>query len=252
VRPGYRLNDATLLPIFPLPHSKEPGFPEGLTGFRRMISDWGIDWGRFIDIDERSYGSSQFGDSIKRFDKLLPANSRRLQFAYRIDTALVDPLGSLPASVASNPPPSLAFRNLRRGRQFGLPSGQTVAKAMGLTPLKDAEILIGQGVDKPKPKLKDIVSVAGKAFAGNCPLWTYILAEAMQNHEKPDPRIPVKEKITVSTPQLGPVGGRIVAEVFLGLLFSDPSSYLHKNPGWTPKEGAPYRLKHLVAAALAH
>jgi hypothetical protein len=74
----------------------------------------------------------------------------------------------------------------------------------------------------------------------------------MQNHEKPDPRIPVKEKITVSTPQLGPVGGRIVAEVFLGLLFSDPSSYLHKNPGWTPKEGAPYRLKHLVAAALAH
>ena len=246
VRPGYRLNDATLMPIFPLPTAVEPGFPEGLTGFRRMTQDWGIDWGRFIDIDERSYGSMKINEANK------VANFSRLQFAYRIDTALVDPLKNLPASVVGNPPPSLAFRNLKRGRQFNLPSGQAVAKAMGVTPMADAEILIGQGVDKPDKPLKDIVKVAGKAFAGNCPLWTYILAEAMHNHQKPDPTIPVTEKIKISTPQLGPVGGRIVAEVFLGLLFSDPSSYLHKNPGWTPKEGANYRLKHLVAAALAH
>jgi hypothetical protein len=245
VRPGYRLNDGTLMPIFPLPFEVEPGFPEGLTGFRRMVSDWGIDWGRFIDIDERSYGSLHLTKANQ------PANFKRLQFAYRIDTALVDPLGSLPPSVASNPA-SLALRNLRRGRQFGLPSGQEVAKAMGARALADKDILIGQGVDRPEQALKDIVSVGGQAFAGNCPLWTYILAEAMQYHAKPDPTIPVLEKLTVSTPQLGPVGGRIVAEVFLGLLFSDPSSYLHKNPGWTPREGADYRLKHLVAAALAH
>jgi hypothetical protein len=55
VRPGYRLNDATLLPIFPVAPEKEPGFPEGLTGFRRIIADWAIDWGRFIDIDVRKY-----------------------------------------------------------------------------------------------------------------------------------------------------------------------------------------------------
>ena len=73
--------------------------------------------------------------------------------------------------------------------------------------------------------------MAGPAFAGNCPLWTYILAEAMRNHQQPDPTIPVTEAVTVSTPQLGPVGGRIVAEVFLGLMFADPSSYLHGDPG---------------------
>ena len=113
-----------------------------------------------------------------------------------------------------------------------------------------AEILIGQGVDDPDAPLQDIVSVAGAVFENNCPLWTYVLAEAMHNHQKPDLRIPVTETVTISTPQLGPVGGRIVAEVFLGLLFADPSSYLHSDPAWRPEEGAGYRLKDLVASAL--
>jgi hypothetical protein len=246
VRPAYRLNDTILLPIFPLPRDVAPGFAEGLTGFRRMISDWGVDWGRLIDIDRRSYGSLTLDAEHQ------VANFNRLQFAYRIDTALVDPLGSLPLSIAGNPPPSLALRNLKRGREFNLPSGQTVAKQMGITPMPDSDILIGQGVDTPDTPLQDIVTVAGEVFAGNCPLWTYVLAEAMHNHQQPDPVIPVTESIAISTPQLGPVGGRIVAEVFLGLLFADPGSYLHKNPSWTPKEGSNYRLKDLVAAALSH
>ena len=52
IRPGYRLNSADdmLLPIFPVPAQ---GFPEGLTGFRAMNPQWGLDWGRFIPIDSR-------------------------------------------------------------------------------------------------------------------------------------------------------------------------------------------------------
>ena len=33
---------------------------------------------------------------------------------------------------------------------------------------------------------------------------------------------------------LGPVGGRIVAEVIIGLLQTDPASYLTVQPGWKP------------------
>ncbi len=33
---------------------------------------------------------------------------------------------------------------------------------------------------------------------------------------------------------MGPVGGRIVAEVFLGLLQGDSMSYLKQDPEWTP------------------
>ena len=34
--------------------------------------------------------------------------------------------------------------------------------------------------------------------------------------------------------RLGPVGGRIVAEVLIGLLHGDPSSYLNFAPSWQP------------------
>src|SRR5438034_8939269 len=113
VRPGYRLNDndATLLPIFPVPNKD---LDEGLTGFRAMNPAWGIDWGRFIDVDIRKYDGSP------------DENKRRLQFAYRIDTSLVNPLHNLPSSVASDPPSSLAERNFLRRLRLGLPSAQNV------------------------------------------------------------------------------------------------------------------------------
>ena len=89
-----------------------------------------------------------------------------------------------------------------------------------------------------------------RPFANNCPLWTYILAEAM--HHRKSVRLPVKENVSVNTPQLGPVGGRIVAEVFLGLMFADPYSLLNIDPAWVPKSGVGtgYRLKDFVAYAL--
>jgi hypothetical protein len=36
---------------------------------------------------------------------------------------------------------------------------------------------------------------------------------------------------------LGPVGGRIVAEVLIGLLQGDPMSQLRQDPDWTPVFG---------------
>src|SRR5262249_7926515 len=242
VRPGYRLNDAILLPIFPVKDTgTKPGLPEGLTGFRRMVSDWGIDWARFIDIEERAYGATPPGK-----DDVVP-NFRRLQLAYRIDTSLVDPLGSLPPSVVSDGSASLAFRNLLRGQKFSLPSGQEVAKAMGETALKDEEILIGKAVDNPDESLPNILSF-GKVFAGKCPLWTYILAEAMQNRVSVP--VPATGRPSISTPQLGPVGGRIVAEGFLGLMFADSGSYLSTGPAWVPSGGPGYALRDFVRLPL--
>jgi hypothetical protein len=137
IRPGYRVNDAVLLPIFPAPAQ---GLPEGLTGFRPMNPEWGIDWGRFIDIDNRAYD----GDDT--------AKQNRLQYAYRIDTSLVNILQTLPPQVAANPS-SLAARNLMRAWRMGLPSGQDVARAMNVKPLKDSEIHIGPGLEDRLPEM---------------------------------------------------------------------------------------------------
>jgi Animal haem peroxidase len=257
IRPGYRLNDddTTLLPIFPIPPNTikdiPAGIPNGLTGFQAMAKNRGIDWGRFIDLegDVRPYGGDP--DVIKPPDAEM---KRRLQFAYRIDTSVVTPLSVLPSSVASDPPPSLPQRNLIRGFELGLPTGQDVARAMGEAPLKDSEILIGKAVDKPSGddvlgKLSDLPQFS--AFFGKCPLWTYILAEAARTQTTVD--IPVTGGKKITTPQLGPVGGRIVAEVFLGMLFGDNDSFLSAEPNWTPTirgKGTNFALRDIVAFAL--
>lgn len=238
IRPGYRLNDNVLLPIFPVaaPPAPPPGFPEGLTGFRAMNPAWGIDWGRFIDLDVRTYDGSA------------DENKKRLQFAYRIDTSVVNPLSNLPPSVASNPS-SLPARNLLRGFHMGLPSAQHVADAMGLKPLDDKDILIGKGVDQPAPGENPVsITTISNVFTKNCPLWTYILAEAMKHQASV--KIPVKEGVTITTPRLGPVGGRIVAEVFLGLMFGDNHSLLSLAPTWKPEGNPNYALKDFVGYAL--
>jgi len=232
IRPGYRLNDQVLQPIFPVPSQN---LPEGLTGFRAMNPVWGIDWGRFIDVDVRKQDGS---DADKQ---------RRLQLAYRIDTSLVNPLATLPAAVASNPS-SLALRNLERGFRLGLPSGQAVARAMGVAPLHDEQILIGKAVDAPESAIPSLASLRLAGMTNNAPLWTYILAEAMQS--KAVVEVNSVEKTKVNTPQLGAVGGRIVAEVFLGLMFGDANSLLSQHPHWHPPSGPQYKLRDFVRYAL--
>ena len=118
---------------------------------------------------------------------------------------------------------------------------------MSLTPLPDADIMIGKGVDTPAEPLKNILDVS-RVFAHNCPLWTYILAEAM--HFRESVRVPVTEDITIKTPRLGPVGGRIVAEVLLGLIAGDRNSLLSLHPAWHPASGAGFALKDFVKYAL--
>ena len=244
IRPGYRLNDAILLPIFPVSKKIDPpdGIPDGLTGFQAMNPAFGIDWGRFIDIDIRSYGSdTQPPDG---------PTQKRLQFAYRIDTSVVTPLSDLPPIVAANPS-SLPQRNLIRSFELGLPSGQDVARAMRVTPLKDTEITIGKAVDQPGPgDVKGTIASIPElsAFKGKCPLWTYILAEAFTHQETVT--LPVIEKKQITTPRLGPVGGRIVAEVFLGMMFGDNNSLLNLDPNWQPASGPNYQLKDFVKYAL--
>ena len=92
---------------------------------------------------------------------------------------------------------------------MGLPSGQSVARFMKLQPLSRAEL--STGVD-------GAVAVKNN-FHIESPLWYYILKEA---------------QIQGQGKRLGQVGSRILAEVFIGLLEGDSSSFLVRNPDWTP------------------
>jgi hypothetical protein len=122
----------------------------------------------------------------------------------KIDSKLSLPLFSLPSSVVPPPDPQnlLAVRNNLRGKRVGLPSGQQVAKTMRVAPLTNTQLELTEG-----------------GWMGEAPLWFYILKEA---------------ELQYKGERLGPVGGRIVAEVLVGLLQRDPNSYLYLSPSWKP------------------
>ena len=145
---------------------------------------------------------------------------------------MVFPLAQLPPAVASNPS-ILALRNLERGQIFELPSGQDVARAFDVAPIPDERLVIGKATGDPADSLTPIASIHDGAFAEKCPLWTYVLAEAHQTSWDKFAGTADKASIPI---QLGPVGGRIIAEVFAALLKGDPTSYLNAPTQFSPRE----------------
>lgn len=196
VRPSYRVNfgptggspffafifDDKLAATDPDPNDMRGGKPAA----RRFV-----DWQTFFN----------FGDGNFRPNKL-------------IDTKLSTPLMILPGArgpvvgLPDDGVQSLASRNLIRHVNFGIPSGQAIAKRMKLPVLTPSQL------SELAP-----YSTEGVSMSYSTPLWYYILkeAEVMENGRR-----------------LGPVGSNIVGEVFIGLLKRDPNSYLSTNPAWKP------------------
>ena len=233
----------------------------GLNGFNAFLTEWAIDWSLFFDIG----GSGE------------KAGKERVQPSYKIDPSLVNPLGFLPEfSQPASPKPAsgtltiddlqakedvklapsnLAVRNLLRGMSMALPSGQDVARAMGVEPVDDKNLRICKAIVKDwnaAAKGGTMETFAGGAFKGKAPLWYYVLAEAMYEWSK----VATKkgDKGNKDPVHLGPVGGRIVAETLIGLLLSDSHSYLRQAPHWHPKSAgflkAPYDMGALIKFAL--
>src|SRR5438094_470597 len=203
--------------------SLDPNVPN-LTGFRGFPAQWAIEWNLFFAL----------GPAPRH-------GKRRRQPAYKIDSSLVDPLGSLPPQVASQVS-SLAERNLLRGLRMGLPSGQDVARRMGVPVIPDDRLRVGKATEEDAAANIHLVDISPK-FRNKAPLWYYILAEAQQAF------------VNNQTPiRVGPVGGRIIGEVFVGLLLGDRHSFLNQAPLWQPiaeftRDGE-FGMAELIAQAM--
>jgi Animal haem peroxidase len=191
VRPSYRLNFGPTggepFFAFVFDDSVAPTHPDpaDLRGGKRAPRRF-VDWQTFFD----------FGDSNVRPNKL-------------IDTKISSPLMELPGARAPSPGlpsdgvQSLPSRNLIRHVNFGLPSGQAIARHIGVTALTSAQL----------------AELAPLNLAESTPLWYYVLKEA---------------EVMEGGARLGPVGARIVGDVFVGLLRADRQSYLAAAPTWKP------------------
>lgn len=142
-----------------------------------------------------------------------PANPP--QMTDRLDTKLPSDLLELPF-IPAGAERSLATRNLLRGQSFLLPSGENVARCIGVD---QADI------DTVLNKVNQ--NASGLDFANGVPLWYYILAEA-ETIGKND------GNTNHPGEGLGPVGGTIVAETLLGLIELDSTSYMSTNRNWSP------------------
>jgi hypothetical protein len=226
VRPSYLLNDVARstakfrskagrnadfarIPIF-VPASGKP--TDAMNGFGEPVPEaWGIDWRFFFGV----------------FPEAKPGVKQVPQPSYGVDTTLVDPLGALPEFVpqfpAGSPFASLPFRNLLRGFRMGLPSGQAVARFLGIRDVLWEEDLWqrqGKGAELVAwPEGKILYEKQKRWLSGRAPLWFYILKEAE-----------VRER----GQRLGEVGSRIVAETMVGLAWYDHFSYVLQSPRWTP------------------
>jgi Animal haem peroxidase len=205
VRPGYEINANFRRPIFAAERGVGPdGLPRDLSGRRRIRPQQKIDWRNFFELDR----------------------SER-QISKAIDVKLSSPLFKLPfPSGTPEDPKSLAARNLLRHLTFGVPSGQAVACAMNETPLQPEDL---------DPKIRD--ALQRLKLDRDTPLWFYILMEADVQREEAKGQPKAGEQPEPGA-HLGPVGGRIVGEVLLGLLQGDRLSYLRAGQNWKPDLGA--------------
>jgi hypothetical protein len=226
VRPTYALNQVVVGPSEGVKQdrfNRVPLFTDdnarllpraNLNGFRPIPEGWGIDWSFFFEGLPTPSPEAVRHPCTTNKPPVLP------QPSYRIDTELVDPLGELPGPIPSGiPKNSLALRNLIRGLTLGLPSGQSVAQVLGENPIPDDELW--------EEEHRKVFNCFPR-YANNAPLWFYILKEAKRT-KRDGPNDP-----NGGGHHLGLVGGRIVAEVLVGLAYYDEHSFLRQAPKWNP------------------
>ena len=262
VRQGYRLNLHSIHSIF-AGSTAAAGDNDTLLGFEPLPPT------HIIDNWERFFPDSAPGANINDTGRVAGTGVTEglpptLQFAYKIDSTLVDPLSVLPqdvpepkavseaeAAIAPKKLPHaprgpLALLNLLRGNFYGLTSGQSVAEALHkrgrpVTPLTEAQLVVRVAIDtQPGQTITEDAQAfqwqpIDAALRKTTPLWFYVLAEAqaplhgavqgktfgvMNNVFSDDDLLNGPGART----QLGGVGGRIIAEVFFGLLDADPQS----------------------------
>jgi hypothetical protein len=198
VRPSYRANlkgdkGAAFFGMIFDPKGEGQDDPVDLRGGARSPRRF-IGWQTFFD----------FGPTFTDPGSTTPAVRANKLIDTQISTPLFHlPLGAIPG--AELRPTSLPQRNLLRHITWRLPSGQSIARHIGVQPLSARDLR----------ELQDL----GEHLDESTPLWYYILKEA---------------KVMEDGVRLGPVGGCIVGEVLIGLLQLSRRSFLSVAPQWRP------------------
>ena len=157
--------------------------------------------------------------------------------ARAIRTEMVDPLFGLfdDTDVKME---GLAAQDLKRAYMMRIPTGQAIARELNVQdPLTAADM-------KQVLPPEQFTILESSGLLERTPLPFYVLAEAKKQADKLEPpENPDKGK-------LGPVGGRIVAEVIIGLIRNNPHSYLNDKTWEKPHLPAEHEGKFFLSDLL--
>ncbi len=179
VRLKYRINEDANVTLVPAGDTSDTLLRRRAQSIPSRLS---VDWPRFFEL----------GD--------LPTQPSKL-----IDTKITPAFLNLP--LIEDPRParrSVAVRFFLEGKRAGLPSGETVARALG------------------QPETLPNTSALRKLGLRETPLLYYVLAEAEHQFQQSN------------EDRLGPVGGQLLADAVVRLLRADPTSYLNAHPRFQP------------------
>lgn len=156
-------------------------------------------------------------EAAVEWQTLMPsANGPEPQMAHVCGPSMSPSLLQLSSQVDSENR-SLATRNMLRGQSLLLPSGEAVARRVGIDP---------GIVEQVSRRAND---QADNELPGATPLWFWLLNEAAEIGRETTPgQFEPGEG-------LGPVGATIVAEVLIGLMIRDPRSWLSTNRNFRPE-----------------
>jgi hypothetical protein len=111
-----------------------------LNGHRDLLPRLKIQWSKFFNVA----GQKPTARPVRQFD-----------------ASLANPLFKLPQTALpdTNTLGLLSQRNLQRGRKMGLPSGQQVARLMGVTPLTPTQLWTNHRIKVEIPIVGNVVKV---------------------------------------------------------------------------------------------
>jgi len=201
-QPGA-LADATFELLFSFSGRGNIGERSGPGANNSLPFNWIIEWDRFASKEKSA--------------------ARLRNSARKLDTHLAPPLSTMiNEGEGGEPSPirellkHLAKRNLLRGYLLSIPTGQSLAERLGIETMSAEEL---------QQNNSDAMNEAIAPFLEKTPAWFYILKES---------------EVRADGDSLGPVGSRIVAETFIGLMMNDESSYLNRQEYdcvWNPSKG---------------
>ena len=211
---GFRFGHTQLRPVYTLNATHDPVILFKDARHSDKVTIQGV---KYDGLDDMRGGRPLDPEHVIDWNVFYPVKPNKHTQSLRIDRKVTSRVFNLPESAIPDDIKYIAnlpHRNLIRGSQIGVVSGEELAEFYGITPLTSRQVL---GKDARDESEKLFTQEPKDKPTFKTPLWYYIITEG---------------EVSEKGARLGPVGSRLVGEVLAGAIYYG-NEFPYKND-WTP------------------